>query len=81
MAGDNNMFGSIDANKGDYQNGWILTNSPTNVYEVTEAMLEVIQVGGFSTGGINFERNSDVTLPIWRTVYRPYFRMDTFAHS
>ena len=55
MAADAGVFGSIDANKGDYQNGWDTDEFPTNVYEVTEAMIEIIQAGGFETGGINFD--------------------------
>ena len=55
MAVDAGVFGSIDANKGDYQNGWDTDEFPTNVYEVTEAMIEIIQAGGFATGGINFD--------------------------
>ncbi|MCE1199574.1 MAG: xylose isomerase [Marinilabiliales bacterium] len=55
MARDNGMFGSIDANKGDYQNGWDTDEFPTNIYEVTEAMIEIIQAGGFTNGGINFD--------------------------
>ena len=54
-ARDTGMFGSIDANKGDYQNGWDTDEFPTNDYEVTEAMIEIIQNGGFTTGGINFD--------------------------
>ena len=55
MAADNGMLGSIDANKGDYQNGWDTDEFPTNIYEVTEAMLEILQAGGLNTGGINFD--------------------------
>ncbi len=55
MASDNGMFGSIDANKGDYQNGWDTDEFPTNIYEVTEAMMEIIQAGGFINGGVNFD--------------------------
>ena len=55
MASDAGMFGSIDANKGDYQNGWDTDEFPTNIYEVTEAMIEIIQAGGFVNGGINFD--------------------------
>jgi len=55
MASDAGVFGSIDANKGDYQNGWDTDEFPTNIYEVTEAMIEIIQAGGFKTGGINFD--------------------------
>ena len=55
MAVDAGKLGSIDANKGDYQNGWDTDEFPTNIYEVTEAMLEIIQAGGFEHGGINFD--------------------------
>jgi xylose isomerase len=55
VAADAGLLGSIDANKGDYQNGWDTDEFPTNIYEVTEAMLEIIQVGGFVNGGINFD--------------------------
>jgi len=55
MAADAGLFGSIDANKGDYQNGWDTDEFPTNIYEVTEAMLEIMQSGGFTSGGINFD--------------------------
>ena len=55
MAADSGMLGSIDANKGDYQNGWDTDEFPTNIYEVTEAMLEIMQAGGFKNGGINFD--------------------------
>lgn len=55
MAADQGMLGSIDANKGDYQNGWDTDEFPSNIYEVTEAMMEIIQAGGFTNGGINFD--------------------------
>lgn len=55
VAADAGLLGSIDANKGDYQNGWDTDEFPTNIYEITEAMLEIIQAGGFTKGGINFD--------------------------
>ena len=55
MAADAGMLGSIDANKGDYQNGWDTDEFPTNITETTEAMLEIISAGGFIDGGINFD--------------------------
>jgi xylose isomerase len=55
VAGDAGLLGSIDANKGDYQNGWDTDEFPTNIYEVAEAMLEILQAGGFTNGGINFD--------------------------
>jgi xylose isomerase len=55
VAADAGLFGSIDANRGDYQNGWDTDQFPVNLYELTEAMLVIIGAGGFTTGGINFD--------------------------
>ncbi len=55
VAADNGLLGSIDANKGDYQNGWDTDEFPTNINETTAAMLEILQAGGFTHGGINFD--------------------------
>lgn len=55
VAADANMLGSIDANRGDYQNGWDTDEFPINIYELTEAMLVILEAGGFVTGGINFD--------------------------
>ena len=52
---DNNMLGSIDANKGDYQNGWDTDEFPTSIYETVAAMLPILENGGFIHGGINFD--------------------------
>ena len=49
------IFGSIDANRGDPQNGWDTDQFPNSVEEMTLAMLEVIRAGGFTTGGFNFD--------------------------
>ena len=55
VAADAGMLGSIDANKGDYQNGWDTDEFPTNIYEITEAMMVILNSGGLKTGGINFD--------------------------
>ena len=52
---DNGMLGSIDANRGDPVNGWDTDQFPVSIYETTQAMLQVIRMGGFSTGGLNFD--------------------------
>jgi xylose isomerase len=49
------IFGSIDANRGDPQNGWDTDQFPNSVEEWTLAMLEILRAGGFSTGGFNFD--------------------------
>lgn len=55
MARINDVFGSIDANQGDYLLGWDTDQFPTNVYSATMAMYEVIMAKGFTTGGLNFD--------------------------
>ncbi|MFN3405915.1 MAG: xylose isomerase [Cytophagaceae bacterium] len=55
VAADAGILGSIDANRGDYQNGWDTDQFPVNIYELTEAMLVILQSGGLKTGGINFD--------------------------
>jgi xylose isomerase len=52
---DAGVLGSIDANRGDYQNGWDTDQFPNNVPELTEAMLVILEAGGFGGGGINFD--------------------------
>jgi xylose isomerase len=54
-AADAGLLGSIDANRGDAQNGWDTDQFPVDLYELTEAMLIIIQAGGLATGGINFD--------------------------
>ena len=49
------MLGSIDANRGDYQNGWDTDQFPNNIVETTEAMLVFLNAGGLQGGGVNFD--------------------------
>ena len=51
----NGIFGSIDANRGDYQNGWDTDQFPNSVDELTLALYEILKGGGFTTGGFNFD--------------------------
>ncbi|HLN20654.1 MAG TPA: xylose isomerase [Bacteroidales bacterium] len=82
VAADAGLLGSIDANKGDYQNGWDTDEFPTNIYEITEAMMVILRAGGFTTGGINFDakvrRNSTDNEDIF---IAHISGMDTFARS
>lgn len=55
VAADAGMLGSIDANRGDEQNGWDTDQFPNNINEVTESMLIILQAGGLQGGGINFD--------------------------
>ncbi|MGN0010362.1 MAG: xylose isomerase [Marinilabiliaceae bacterium] len=52
---DAGMLGSIDANRGDYQNGWDTDQFPIDNYELTQAWMEIIRGGGFKDGGTNFD--------------------------
>ena len=52
---DNGIFGSIDANRGDPQNGWDTDQFPNSVEEMSLAMYEILRGGGFTTGGFNFD--------------------------
>jgi xylose isomerase len=54
-AADAGMLGSIDANRGDVQNGWDTDQFPINVMELTEAMMIVLKNGGLQGGGTNFD--------------------------
>ncbi len=54
-AADAGLLGSIDANRGDYQNGWDTDQFPNDLNELTEAMLVILEAGGLKGGGINFD--------------------------
>jgi len=51
----NGIFGSVDANRGDYQNGWDTDQFPNSVDELSLAVYEILRGGGFTTGGFNFD--------------------------
>ena len=55
VAVDNGMLGSIDANRGDYQNGWDTDQFPIDNFELTQAMMQIIRNGGLGNGGTNFD--------------------------
>ncbi len=55
VAVDNGLLGSIDANRGDAQNGWDTDQFPIDNFELTQAMLQIIRNGGFGNGGTNFD--------------------------
>jgi xylose isomerase len=82
VAADAGLLGSIDANRGDYQNGWDTDQFPNNINELTEAMLIILEAGGFKGGGINFDakirRNSTDGVDLF---YAHIGGMDTFARA
>jgi len=55
VAADAGALGSIDANRGDYQNGWDTDQFPNDINELTESMLIILEANGFGGGGINFD--------------------------
>jgi xylose isomerase len=55
VAVDSGLLGSVDANQGDYQNGWDTDQFPTSVYETTRAMMVILNNGGLHNGGLNFD--------------------------
>jgi len=82
VAADAGVLGSMDANRGDYQNGWDTDQFPNNINELTEAMLIVLEAGGLKTGGINFDakirRNSTDPVDLF---YAHIGGMDAFARG
>lgn len=55
VAANDNMLGSIDANRGDYQNGWDTDQFPNNIEETARAMIVFLKAGGLQGGGVNFD--------------------------
>ena len=55
VAADAGLLGSMDANRGDYQNGWDTDQFPIDIYELTQSMMIFIEAGGLKSGGINFD--------------------------
>lgn len=82
VAADAGVLGSMDANRGDYQNGWDTDQFPNNINELAEAMLVVVEAGGLAGGGINFDakirRNSTDLQDLF---YAHIGGMDTFARA
>ena len=82
VAVDHGMLGSMDANRGDYQNGWDTDQFPNNINELTEAFLIILEAGGFKGGGVNFDakirRNSTDQLDLF---YAHISGIDSFARA
>lgn len=82
VAADAGLLGSMDANRGDYQNGWDTDQFPNDINELTEALLVILEAGGFGGGGINFDaklrRNSTDMEDLF---YAHIGGMDLFARA
>jgi xylose isomerase len=82
VATDQGLLGSMDANRGDYQNGWDTDQFPNNINELAEAMLIILEAGGFKAGGVNFDakirRNSTDPKDLF---YAHISGIDSFARA
>lgn len=76
----NDSFGSIDANQGDLFLGWDTDQFPTNIYDTTLCMLEVLRAGGFTNGGLNFDAKNRRPSNTLEDILLAYIAgMDSFA--
>ncbi|MDF7811622.1 xylose isomerase [Hymenobacter sp. YC55] len=82
VAADANMLGSMDANRGDYQNGWDTDQFPNNLNELTESMLIILEHGGITPGGINFDAKTRRNSTDLEDIFIAHISgMDTFARA
>lgn len=82
VAADAGMLGSIDANRGDYQNGWDTDQFPTNIAETVEAMLVILESGGLEGGGTNFDAKARRNSTDLDDIFIAHISgMDTFARA
>ncbi len=82
VAADARLLGSIDANRGDYQNGWDTDQFPINIYELVESMLVILDMGGFKTGGVNFDAKTRRNSTDLDDIFIAHIAaMDTFARA
>lgn len=82
VAADAGVLGSIDANRGDYQNGWDTDQFPNNLFELTEAMLVILQAGGFKNGGVNFDAKTRRNSTDLEDIFHAHIGgMDSFARA
>ena len=81
-AADAGMLGSIDANRGDYQNGWDTDQFPIDVYELTQAMLVILRNGGLQGGGTNFDAKTRRNSTDLEDIFIAHIAgMDVFARA
>ena len=82
VAVDNGMLGSIDANRGDYQNGWDTDQFPVDIYELTQAWLVILEAGGLTTGGTNFDAKTRRNSTDLDDIFLAHISgMDSFARA
>lgn len=82
VAADAGMLGSIDANRGDAQNGWDTDQFPMNLNELTETMLIILEAGGFAGGGVNFDAKTRRNSTDLEDIFLAHIGgMDAFARA
>lgn len=82
VAANAGMLGSVDANRGDYQNGWDTDQFPNNVLETAEAMLVFLKAGGLQGGGINFDAKTRRNSTDLEDIFHAHIGgADTFARG
>ena len=82
VAAGANLLGSIDANRGDYQNGWDTDQFPVNVYELVEALLVILDSGGLQGGGVNFDAKTRRNSTDLADIFHAHIGgMDAFARA
>lgn len=81
-AADAGLLGSIDANRGDSQNGWDTDQFPIDIYELTQAMLVILEAGGLGTGGTNFDAKTRRSSTDLEDIFIAHISgMDAFARA
>ncbi len=81
-AADAGLLGSIDANRGDYQNGWDTDQFPVNIYETAQQLMVIIEAGGLNPGGINFDAKVRRNSTDYEDLFHAHIgAMDVFARS
>jgi xylose isomerase len=82
VAADAGMLGSMDANRGDAQNGWDTDQFPMNLNELVESMLIILEAGGFQGGGINFDAKTRRNSTDPEDIFHAHIGgMDSFARA
>ncbi|MCF7817373.1 MAG: xylose isomerase [Kiritimatiellales bacterium] len=82
VAADAGMLGSIDANRGDAQNGWDTDQFPINLQETVEAMIVILEAGGLQGGGTNFDAKTRRNSTDLEDIFIAHIAgMDTFARA
>jgi xylose isomerase len=82
VAADAGMLGSIDANRGDDQNGWDTDQFPIDLNELVESMLIILEAGGFAGGGVNFDAKTRRNSTDLEDIFIAHIGgMDTFARA